>query len=92
MLGARECECSDMDERLLTKGRISCSLVGPVDLMKSAKSRVDSVSTCGSRAMRPLFRCTLVLRAAGRESDRRFSLLEDVPSLSLTAEVACFGA
>jgi hypothetical protein len=40
--------------------------------MKSAKSRVDSVITLGSRAIKPLFRWVLTFRGDGLLIERRF--------------------
>lgn len=64
---------SDVVDMLLARmGTISGSFEGPVERIQSAKSLVDSVTTCGSRAIKPLFLCTLVFLATGRLMDRRF--------------------
>lgn len=62
------------------------SLCGPVERIKSAKSRVDSVMTRGSRAVSPLFRLTLALRGGGLLSERRFVARI---SSSCAADVTC---
>ena len=62
--------------------------------MKSAKSRVDSVMTLGSRAIRPLRLEAEVFCGNGRVSERRFALFRARPSASSSskalAAVACF--
>lgn len=49
-------ECKDAVDAFGNIGRAEISLSGAVERMKSAKSRVDSVTTRASRASKPLLR------------------------------------
>lgn len=63
-----------------TAGVTMLAPFGPVERMKSAKSRVDSVSTCGSRARSPFREPAPAFRGEGRVTDLP-SLVGEVLSL-----------
>ena len=78
--------CADLNEAedaFVRIGWTGVSRSGPVDLMKSEKSRVDSVTIRGSRAVRPLVAVESGFWGVGRLCDRRFMEVEVfVPAVS----------
>lgn len=88
LICAARSDRSDDAETFLISGVTARSSPGPVDLMKSAKSRVDSVTTLGSRAKYPLRRCAIEFVVGGRATDCRF----EARSFTVAFGVDCTGA